>query len=214
MPDIAIIDYGFGNVRSVQRVFSRIGYGAGAVSTRRAILDAAVVVLPGVGAFRDAIGALNRSGMADALRERATMGRPILGICLGMQLLASRSYEQGVHEGLGIIPGEVQPLPVVDLGLRIPHIGWNEVLAEGADEIFDGLVLNRDFYFVHSYHFACTETADSAGRCLYGINFCCAVRRGNVFGLQFHPEKSQDNGRRVLSNILSILRSEKSLARC
>lgn len=205
MPGIVIIDYGFGNVRSVQRVFARIGRSATASADPSAIADADLAVLPGVGAFKDAIAALRSTGMDVALTRRAAAKRPILGICLGMQLLASKSLEDGIHEGLGLIPGAVEPIPAAQYGLRLPHIGWNEVLVEGADEIFTGLELNRDFYFVHSYHFNCDDPRHVAARCNYGIEFSCAVRDGVIFGLQFHPEKSQDNGRAVLTNILRVV---------
>ena len=205
MPGIVIIDYGFGNVRSVQRVFARIGREATASADPAAIANADLAVLPGVGAFKDAIAALRSTGMDVALTRRAATKRPILGICLGMQLLASRSLEDGVHQGLDLIPGAVEPIPAAQHGLRLPHIGWNEVLDEGADAIFSGLELNRDFYFVHSYHFVCADSRHVATKCSYGIDFCCAVRNDNIFGLQFHPEKSQDNGRAVLTNILRIV---------
>lgn len=205
MPEIVIIDYGFGNVRSVERVFARIGRSASASADPAVVADADLAVLPGVGAFKDAIAALRSNGMDEALKVRAAARRPILGICLGMQLLASQSLEDGVHDGLGLIPGMVEPIPAVQHGLRLPHIGWNEVLSAGADEAFEGLSLNRDFYFVHSYHFVCKNPRHIAAKCNYGIEFCCAVRDGNIFGLQFHPEKSQENGRTVLANVLRII---------
>ena len=205
MPGIVIVDYGFGNVRSVQRVFARIGRSATASADPAEIFDADLAVLPGVGAFKNAIAALRRTGIDAALRRRAAAKQPILGICLGMQLLASQSHEDGVHEGLGLISGIVEAIPAAQYGLRLPHIGWNEVIAEGADDVFDGIGPNRDFYFVHSYHFVCKDVRHVAARCSYGTDFCCAVRDGSIFGLQFHPEKSQENGRTVLTNILRIV---------
>jgi len=205
MSAIVIIDYGFGNVRSVQRVFARIGFSAVASSDPVSIAEADFVVLPGVGAFKDAIAALRRTGMAEALRERAAAGGATLGICLGMQLLASRSLEDGEHAGLGLIPGTVAPIPAAQYRLRLPHIGWNEVLKQGADPVFDSLGPNRDFYFVHSFHFVCDDPRHAAAVCRYGIDFTCAVRSGHIFGLQFHPEKSQENGRSVLINLLRLV---------
>lgn len=199
---IAIIDYGAGNLRSVELAFRRVG--ADAVVTGRAddLLAADGLLLPGVGAFADAMGALRDSGLIPAVRRYAASGRPLLGICLGMQALLEGSEEgQGV-EGLGLIPGRVRRLP--ECGLKIPHIGWNSLHAEKSSPLFSGLPEQPYAYFVHSYACRADDPADVLATTEYGVCFHSAVQRGNVMGVQFHPEKSGRDGETMLRNFAAM----------
>ncbi len=195
---IAIIDYGMGNLRSVQKGFEKVGYPAVVVDDPALLSTARAVVLPGVGAFGDAAAFLRERGFAAALREELERGKPFLGICLGLQLLFAWSEEAGENvPGLGIFPGRVRRLP---RDLKVPHMGWNQVEFRRKAPLFDGIPDNSYFYFVHSY---CVETPDEEivlGVTEYGISFPSAVCRGNIFGVQFHPEKSSTLGLRVLAN--------------
>ncbi len=195
---IAIIDYSMGNLRSVQKGFEHAG-----VTDVRVIDDPAVlgkadgIVLPGVGAFRDATAHLRNSGMRDVLLERVAEGVPFLGICLGMQLLADVGLEDGEWEGLGLAPGRCERLPA---GVKVPHIGWNTIDYPRQSRLFDGVDEGSAFYFVHSYHLNPDEDSCIIGSTEYGIRFAAAVEVGNVFAVQFHPEKSSEKGLRVLAN--------------
>jgi glutamine amidotransferase len=198
-----IVDYGVGNLRSVQKAFERIGVSATISDRADDILAAKALLLPGVGAFADAIGRLRTSGLGDALIEAAgKRGTPLLGICLGMQLLAESSEEDGHHIGLGLIPGNVRQLPAIDQGLPLPHIGWNEVRSNENSVLFAEIPKGTDFYFVHSYYFDCAAPEMADAVCTYGMDFCCAVQHENIMGVQFHPEKSQSFGRQVLKNFV------------
>lgn len=194
---IAIVDYGMGNLRSVQKAFEYLGIDARIGSDRALLADASHIVLPGVGAFADAAEALRRAGLDEELKRQIASGKPFLGICLGMQLLFDRSFEDGEHEGLSLVPGEVVRFDVKDL--KVPHIGWNTVRVVKETPLFKGAE-DLCFYFVHSYHAAsvapdCVETV-----CEYGYEFVSSVNRGNVFGVQFHPEKSGEAGLELLKN--------------
>ena len=201
---VAIIDYGSGNLRSATKAFQRAardnGISAEIVLTDKAEEVAAAdrIVLPGVGAFADCRAGLNAvPGMVEALEEAVHgRGRPFLGICVGMQLLATRGLEYGEHQGLGWIPGEVRPLEAP--GLKIPHMGWNDVRAKGHDL----LPPDGDAYFVHSYRFAPEDEGVVAATCSYGEEFPAAIISGNVAGVQFHPEKSQGYGLALLGNFI------------
>lgn len=187
---IAIIDYGMGNLRSVQKAFEYLGFDARVTDSRRDITDASHIVLPGVGAFADAADCLARSGMRETVLAEIGKGKPFLGICLGMQLLFDKSYENGEHEGLGLVSGEVVPFQAH--GLKVPHMGWNSLVAR-ENALFDGGD-GRFVYFVHSYHASGVPDENIIAETDYGCRFTAAVRNDNIFGMQFHPEKSGDTG--------------------
>jgi glutamine amidotransferase len=194
---IAVVDYGMGNLRSVERALAAIGERAVITSDHDAIREAERVVLPGVGAFGVAMQRLRGSGIADLLDGLVRdEGKPLLGICLGMQLVCRASDEHGHHEGLGWIDATVRRFEFpADQRLRIPHIGWNDVAGRECSTVLqDGGV----FYFVHSYYADCDDRSDVAGTCRYGIEFPACLERGNVMATQFHPEKSQDDGLALL----------------
>ena len=196
---IAIVDYGVGNLFSLVSSFAMIGKEAVATSDVDIIKSADKILLPGVGAFEDAIAKLRSSGLDKVLIEEAKRGKPLLGICLGMQLLFERSYEYGVHEGLGLISGEIRPIAkVIDPSLKIPHIGWNalEIIKEQSG-LFKYIKTGDCVYFVHSYYGAdCAE--DTAAVAEYSAKLTAAVAKGNIYGCQFHPEKSGEVGLNIL----------------
>jgi len=194
---IAIVDYGMGNLRSVQKALEKLGYQASITSDPQVVEVAGGVVLPGVGAFADAMANLHQGGLVQAMQQFATSGRPLLGICLGMQLLFESSEEDGEHQGLGLLPGRVLRLPP---GLKIPHMGWNQVRPQGACPLLAGIPEETDFYFVHSYYVSPGDAAITAGVTEYGIPFSSVVARGNLYGVQFHPEKSSRWGLALLKN--------------
>ena len=196
---IAIVDYGVGNLFSLQSSFAAIGSsGAVVVRTADALEKADKIVLPGVGAFGDASAKLRGSGMLETLLEQVNRGKPLLGICLGMQLLFDRSFEYGEHEGLGLIPGEVGPLSeTVPTGLKIPHMGWNALRFTKQSSLFRYIEDGDFVYFVHSYHGAlCGDHTIALTD--YGAPVTAAVQKDNVFGCQFHPEKSGNTGLKIL----------------
>ena len=191
---IAIIDYGMGNLRSVQKAFEHLGFEAVITDDASVVERADRVVLPGVGAFEDAMARLRETGLDRAFLDAANSGRPVLGICLGMQMMFERSEENGLHEGLGLFPGAVTRFE--DRGLKIPHMGWN-TLSTRCCPLFDA---GEDpcVYFVHSYCVADVYDDFTAATCDYGQTFTAAVCRGNIMATQFHPEKSGDAGLRML----------------
>ncbi len=199
---IAVIDYGAGNLRSVELAFRRIGVPAKATGDAEDILAASGVILPGVGAFADAMGALESRGLISVIQEYAASGRPMLGICLGMQALLDGSEEGPGVAGLGLIPGRVVRLP--DCGLKIPHIGWNSLRAAKRHPLLAGLPDEPYAYFVHSYACAAADPADVLTVTEYGAPFHSAVQKGNVMGVQFHPEKSGRDGERILRNFAAM----------
>ena len=198
---IAIIDYGVGNLFSLKSSFGAIGAEAVVTADPAEIHAAERIILPGVGAFGDAADKLRASGLFDVVREQAAAGKPMLGICLGMQLLFEKSYEYGEHEGLALIPGSVRPIqPLLSGKLKVPHMGWNRLdYPEGRpkDALFKYLGENEYVYFVHSFAAMDCE-ADTIATAEYGFPVTAAVRRGNVFGTQFHPEKSGNTGLNIL----------------
>lgn len=200
MPDtLALVDYGAGNLRSAARALERAGARVVVTDDPAVIAGASRIVLPGVGAFAQCIGQLReKSGIEAALNEAVNgRGVPFLGICVGMQLLASEGHEHGVHKGLGWLPGKVERLTPSDPTLKIPHMGWNRVEAvNGAD------VPSGDAYFVHSYAFTPEDAADVQAVSDHGGRFAAIVKRGHITGVQFHPEKSQTYGLAFLSNWL------------
>ena len=208
---VAIIDYGSGNLRSAAKAFeraSREGPGEAILVTRDPadVSKAARIVLPGVGAFADCKrGLAALPGMIEALEEAVLKkARPFLGICVGMQLMAERGHEHGVHAGLGWIAGDVVPLAADGHGLKIPHMGWNNIhLRDAAHPLVEDIEEGADVYFVHSYALACRNGGDVVASTAYGTEVTAMVARGNMAGTQFHPEKSQQIGLKVISNFLS-----------
>lgn len=195
---IAIIDYGVGNLFSLHSSFAAIGADAVATDDPYLIRKADRLILPGVGAFGDAARKLRDSGMGSLVIEQAEKGKPVMGICLGMQLLFEKSYEYGFHEGLGLIPGAIRPIAdVVPPGYKIPHIGWNALhFGEKKHPLFDKIEEGDAVYFVHSYYADCRDTVIATAE--YGAPLTAAVAEGNVLGCQFHPEKSGDVGLNIL----------------
>ena len=195
---VAIVDYGVGNLFSLKSSFAAIGVEV-VVTDDPAVLSAAdQIVLPGVGAFEDAAAKLRATGLVDVLKSLAASGKPLLGICLGMQMLFEKSYEYGEHEGLGLIPGAVRPIAdVIPADYKIPHIGWNALCFKRESPLF-AQIKDGDFvYFVHSYYAAdCSESVLATAE--YGAKLTAAVAYRNVYGCQFHPEKSGDVGLRIL----------------
>lgn len=202
---IAIVDYGVGNLFSLTSSFAMIGADARPTSDPKVIMSAEKIILPGVGAFEDAIGKLRSTGLDKVVCSAAEKGTPILGICLGMQLLFERSYEYGEFEGLGLIKGSVKPISdVIPKGLKIPHIGWNALeFTDKKSQIFKH-IKNGDFvYFVHSYYAADCDGAVIA-TAEYGAPLTAAVESKNVYGCQFHPEKSGEVGLNILRGFCEI----------
>ncbi len=199
---IGIIDYGLGNLRSVQGAVAKLGFAAEVTSDPKRLAAADKLILPGVGAFGDGMRNLNTRGLVEPLGELVVAaGKPILGICLGFQLIAAESEEFGQHKGLGWIPGRVVRIEPGDTRLRVPHVGWNDFTPTRDCILFNGVPADALFYYVHSYHLVANDN-DIVGTCDYGGPVAAAVQRGNVFGTQFHPEKSQRHGLAVLKNFL------------
>ncbi|MFH1394332.1 MAG: imidazole glycerol phosphate synthase subunit HisH [Candidatus Micrarchaeota archaeon] len=202
---IGIIDYGMGNLRSVYNALDLLGSEVMISSSPDELKKADKLVLPGVGAFGDGISNLRKSGLASFMQQEVIESqKPILGICLGMQLLAKEGFERGRHEGLGWIDASVRKFELSDKGLKVPHVGWNEVTFTKENPIFSRISSGNCFYFVHSYHMVCADGQDVAATCEYGYTFTASVRKGNIFGTQFHPEKSQDVGLKVLENFIDM----------
>lgn len=201
---IAIVNYGMGNLRSVHHALDMVGADA-LITTHPEDLHAAErIVLPGVGAFGECVQNLHASGLVEALTaEVLHKGKPLLGICLGMQVLASLGYEMGLHQGLGWVPAVVQRFEVEHLGLKVPHVGWNEVIPQRDTPLFHGIQKDLTFYFVHSYHLVPDAPETTLASCDYGGWFTAAILHDNMFACQFHPEKSQQNGLRLLENFLA-----------
>lgn len=199
---IGIVDYGMGNLQSVQNALKLMGAETRLVKTAEEIAEAEKLVLPGVGAFGDAMAHLDEHGMRDALKAYAESGRPFLGICLGMQLLFDSSEEAPGIAGLGILKGTVRRFSA-DMGLKIPHMGWNTLDVRNGDGILRGLDGEAFVYFVHSYYVDPADAGVAVATTPYGIDFVSVVERSNVAGAQFHPEKSQKIGLQILSNFIS-----------
>ena len=208
---VAIIDYGSGNLRSAAKAFERAAregghHGRVEVTARaEALVDASHIVLPGVGAFADCMrGLAGLPGMIEALEAAVIAGgRPFLGICVGMQLMATRGREHGTHEGLGWFDGEVRALTPADSRLKVPHMGWNEIEPRGAHPALMGLGPGTHVYFVHGYGFDCADSGQILATTEYGGPVTAAIARDNLIGTQFHPEKSQAAGLRLIANFLA-----------
>lgn len=195
---IAIIDYGVGNLFSLKSSFAAIGEKAAVTRSEKEISESERIILPGVGAFSDAMKKLSDTGMAEILKKEAAKGKPILGICLGMQLLFDKSFEYGEHEGLGFIDGEIRPISeVITPGLKIPHIGWNALEFRNKTDIFKYINNGDHVYFVHSFY-AATQDKNITAVSEYGYPLTASVQKGNIFGCQFHPEKSGNVGLNIL----------------
>jgi len=204
---IAVIDYGRGNLGSVENALERLGMRAVVTQDPRVVEDARALVLPGDGAFHDAMSNLQSLGLLEPLKAALDEGRPFLGICLGYQLLFTESEEFGQGKGLDVIPGTVRRFPG---GLKVPHMGWNAVEHRGDLRIFDGIPSGTHFYFVHSYYPSATDPSLPAATCTYGVTFPAAVGRGTLFATQFHPEKSQRWGLKLLENFAAFVRDGRS----
>jgi len=203
---VAVIDYGVGNLASVRRALEDVGADSFLAAHPAALHDANRVVLPGVGAFSECMNRLVDGGWVEALNESVVArGKPLLGICLGMQLLASTGEEGGAASGLGLVPGRVLRLEDVGCALRVPHVGWNDVSHRPDSVLFGGIPDAADFYFVHSYAFLPDREESAVATVNYGAQVVAAVESGNVFGCQFHPEKSSKAGRRLLRNFVDYV---------
>ncbi len=201
---VCIIDYGVGNLTSVKNAFTQLGVDAIISREKGDLEDATHLILPGVGSFGEGMKGLNKYGLVEMLqKEVLSQGKPILGICLGMQLFASRGLEYGAHEGLGFIPGTVEMLYAKELGLRLPHIGWNDVAVREGYSLTGGYTHKPVFYFLHSYRFLPEDEEVVAGVCEYGEDIVSIIEYKNIFGTQFHPEKSHDDGLLIFKNFLS-----------
>ena len=202
MTRVAILDYGMGNLRSVEKALEKVGVAAERTADRERARDADGVILPGVGAFPKAMERVRELGLDALVAERVAEGRPVLGICLGMQLLFDSSPENEGDRGLGLLPGPVAPLPAN--GNKVPHMGWSPVRWEHSSPLTDGLEREEPFYFVHSFAPVPERGDDVLGTAAYGERFACAVERPPLYGAQFHPEKSSAAGLRLLSNFAAI----------
>lgn len=205
-PRIVIVDYGMGNIQSVSNALERLGCHVYVSSDQHTIKEADALILPGVGAFGEAMGNLKQRNLVDPLRNAVlNEGKPLLGICLGMQLLADESEERGVNKGLSLIPGVVRRIPVPD-GLMLPHIGWNEVSLMRPEPLFRDMQHGDAFYFVHSFRFECDSEYVSAVT-NYGVDITAAIQKGRIYAVQFHPERSQRKGLRLLHNFIDYVKS-------
>lgn len=201
---ITIVDYGMGNLRSVQKACEKLGATAQIATSADAIRSASKLILPGVGAFRDAIRELQRLELVEPLRQHIQADKPFLGICLGLQMLFDVSYEDGEWPGLGVFAGDVVRFPS-DLGLKVPHMGWNTLdYVQPAIPLFAHIPPQSSVYFVHSYFVRPKDTSLIASKTTYGVDFVSAIARGNVYATQFHPEKSQKVGLQLLTNFIGL----------
>lgn len=203
---IHIVDYGLGNVEAFLTMFKRLGFEATRAKTAADLHGASKIILPGVGAFDKAIQLLDESGMRPVLEVLVQKDQvPVLGVCVGMQILATAS-EEGHRQGLGWVPGNVRSFRSEEkaASLPLPHMGWNDVQPKSGSRIFSGLESDARFYFLHSYFFQCDDTSHVAATAFYGVDFTCTVSSGNVYGVQFHPEKSHMFGAQLLKNFAEI----------
>ncbi len=200
---ITIVDYGMGNLRSVQKAFEKLGVDAHVTGSAADVAQAEKLVLPGVGAFRDAIAELHKQKLVDPILAHVDADKPFLGICLGLQLLFDVSYEDGEYEGLGVIPGKVVRFEDAP-GLKIPHMGWNRLERTSESPLLAGIPDKAHFYFVHSYYVVPEDDAVTAARTDHGVTFTSMVARNNLFATQFHPEKSQRGGLKLLENFAQL----------
>ena len=202
---IAIVDYNMGNLASVQNAFAKLGKDTVVVSDPTEFGKYDKLVLPGVGAFGDAMEHLRERDMVNAIKEFAVSGKPMIGICLGMQLLFESSEEFGEHKGLGLIKGHVKAFDESKFSepLKVPHMGWNRMFTQ-EHPLFNGLDENHYLYFVHTFHVTCDDASDIIGETDYGYKFTSAVAHGNIMGIQPHPEKSHENGLKIIENFIKL----------
>lgn len=200
---IAIIDYQMGNLRSVQKALEKVGHAAEITSDPKVLSQADKLILPGVGAFRDAIGELRNRDLVGPIKDAVEAGKPFLGICLGLQLLFDVSYEDGEYEGLGIVTGEVVRF-TVPAEFKVPHMGWNQAKIVRRAPILEGIEEGSHYYFVHSYYVVPRDQDLVAIEAEYPDPFCAMIWRDNLFATQFHPEKSQADGLRLLKNFAEL----------
>ena len=207
MRTIAVIDYNMGNLHSVAKALEKVApdFKISVTNDNQKILKAQGVVFPGVGAFGKGMENLSRLGLIEVLKEKINQGAPFLGICLGLQLLFTTSHEHGRYQGLGIVEGEVIRFPQE---VKIPHMGWNQVSKIKEDILFQDIPSDSYFYFVHSYYVKPKNENVILGKTEYGLWFTSAIRRDNLYGVQFHPEKSQDIGLKLLSNFVQVVRRD------
>jgi glutamine amidotransferase len=202
---ITIVDYQMGNLRSVQKALEKVGAQTKISSDAAEIAAAEKLVLPGVGAFGDAMAEINRRDLAGSIRDFIASGKPFLGICLGLQLLFDRGFENGEHEGLGVIPGDVVRFNPENMGeLKVPHMGWNTVKKQRPAPMLTDTTDGTYFYFVHSFYVRPADPSVVALTCQYGHPFCAAIWKENVFATQFHPEKSQGDGLKMLASLVDL----------
>lgn len=201
--EIAIVDYGMGNLRSVEKAFEFIGAKAKITESAEEIMNSSGIVLPGVGAFPDAMENIKKSGFDKVLKEAVKNGTPLMGICLGMQLLFEESDEIRVTEGLGFLKGKIKKFEV---DLKIPHMGWNDLIIDKPCEVLKDVEEGSYVYFVHSFYAQIEETGVLNAHSVYGIDAPAVVSKGNVFGLQFHPEKSGEPGMQMLKNFWELIK--------
>lgn len=200
---IAIIDYGAGNLQSVKKAFDFIGAESVITNDPKIILSADKILLPGVGSFGDAMDSMRKNGLVETVKKCAESGKPFLGICLGLQLLFEESEESPGVKGLGVFKGKIKRFSS-DMGLKIPHIGWNSLEIKQEDTLFKNVPENSYVYFVHSFYLHAENEEEIAAVTNYGIDFHSAVGKNNVFATQFHPEKSGDVGLQILRNFASM----------
>jgi imidazole glycerol-phosphate synthase subunit HisH len=198
---IAVIDYGAGNLRSVTNALLKLGYHPTVTNKPDVVLKADAVIFPGVGAAKDVMSSLKRLKLDIAIKEFIGTGKPFLGVCIGMQVLLSSTEEDGGHACLGIVSGTVKRLPQ---GIKVPHMGWNQVKQKTSHPIFGGIPDNENFYFVHSYYAKPDEASVQIGATEYGVNICSVLNTGNLIATQFHPEKSDKYGLKFYDNFLKI----------
>lgn len=198
---IAIVDYGAGNLRSVTNAITKLGYQSKITSCPVEVLNAQAVILPGVGAAADTLESLKALGLASPICQLIAEGRPFFGVCIGLQVLFAGTEEGGRHECLGVIAGQVRRLPS---GLKIPHMGWNQVKQRVSHPVFNGIPDEANFYFAHSYYVEPDDKSLVAGETEYGIKLCSVIARGNLVGTQFHPEKSGQVGLRFYDNFIRL----------
>ena len=198
---IVVVDYGMGNLRSVQKAFEFLGHAAVVTGDPGAVAEATHLVLPGDAAFGDAMQNIANLGWEEAIHAHVRAGKPFLGICVGLQLMFEHSEERGQHRGLGLLPGRVRRFPPVE---RVPQIGWNQIAIQRPAKIVDGVPEGSFFYFVHSFYVAAERTEDCVATTEYGLHYTSIAERDNMIGVQFHPEKSQQVGLRMLQNFASM----------
>jgi len=200
---IGVVDYGVGNLGSILNMYRRLGLAAATVSEPAALAAAERLLLPGIGAFDACVTRLRESGLEQPLRDAVARGVPLLGICVGMQMLTAGS-EEGSLPGLNLVPARTVRFQPGTTDLKVPHMGWNDVRWNASDPLVEGLEQGARFYFVHSYYVACDDPAHQLGTAHYGHDFAAAIRRGHVYGVQFHPEKSHRFGLRLLGNFAHV----------